>query len=80
MTEDICDNKRHDVDIAKIYGQLVISATNLSHMAMNSKRVQKHRPAAPIVIVKGRRIIVVDAEKIGYHVINARPIARYIAK
>ena len=80
MTKDIYDNKKYDVDIAKIYGHLVISATNLNHMAMNSKMVQKHRPTALIVIVKRKRINVGGAKKIGSQVINAKPTTWYIAK
>ena len=53
LTKDIYDNKKHNVDIVKIYGHLVISDTNINHnMDMNSKMVQKHRPTTPIVTVK----------------------------
>ena len=80
LTKDICDNKRHDVDIVNIDGHVFISTTNISHIAMKLKTVQKHQPTALIMMIKRRRLIVVSAEKIGSQVINAKSIMLYIAK
>ena len=67
----MCNNKRPTVDIVKIYGHMVINATNISHMVMKSKRVQKNRLVSSIMTGKIRIILVIGVKMIGSQAISA---------
>ena len=71
--------KRHNVDIVKIIGHLVINATNLNHMPMKWKIDRSHLTVT-LIIEKRRKTYVVDAVMTGPLVIDVGTIRQYSAK